>query len=39
MTNDDTSRLAALAADGWRVEKVISDVDSRPAAAILRKGR
>jgi hypothetical protein len=38
VTYDDTARLAALVAAGWRVEKVINDVDNRPAAAILRKG-
>ncbi|MND08769.1 hypothetical protein D3C83_316290 [compost metagenome] len=38
VTYDDTARLAALAATGWRVEKVIHDVDNRPAAAVLRKG-
>ena len=37
VTYDYTSRLAALAADGWRTETVISDVDNRPAAVILRR--
>ena len=37
-TYDDTARLAALAADGWRLETIIHDADNRPAAAILRKG-
>ncbi len=38
VTYDDTARLAALAADGWRLETVVHDADNRPAAAILRKG-
>ena len=38
VTYDDTARLAALAAEGWRVERVVNDADNRPAAAILRKG-
>ena len=38
VTYDDTARLAALAAEGWRLETVVHDADNRPAAAILRKG-
>jgi 4-amino-4-deoxy-L-arabinose transferase-like glycosyltransferase len=37
VTYDFTLRLAALEAAGWTVEKLISDVDNRPAAVILRK--
>lgn len=37
VTYDLTDRLAALEADGWTIEKLISDVDNRPAAVILRK--
>jgi len=33
----DTPRLERLAAAGWRLEKVIADVDNRPATAILRR--
>ena len=37
VTYDDTSRITALVADGWRIAIVIKDVDGRPAAVILRK--
>jgi len=37
VTYDETARIAALVGDGWRVRTVIKDVDSRPAAVILRK--
>jgi hypothetical protein len=37
VTYDDTARIAALVADGWRVDQVISDVDNRRAAVILQK--
>jgi len=37
VTYDDTARVRALVADGWQIEKVISDVDNRRAAVILRK--
>lgn len=37
VTYVNAARLEALAADGWSIEQVISDVDQRPAAAILRK--
>lgn len=39
VTYVNAARLEALAADGWSIEQVISDVDQRPAAAILRKDR
>jgi hypothetical protein len=32
-----TNRLKTLQAAGWRIEKLISDVDNRPATVILRK--
>jgi hypothetical protein len=37
VTYDLTRRLEALQADGWVIEKLIHDVDNRPAAVILRK--
>jgi hypothetical protein len=37
VTYDDSARLAELAAAGWTVERVITDVDHRRAAVILRK--
>lgn len=37
VTYDITNRLNALKANGWVVERLISDVDNRPAAVILRK--
>jgi hypothetical protein len=37
VTYEATARIAALVADGWRVDAVIKDVDARPAAVILRK--
>jgi hypothetical protein len=37
VTYDDTARINALVADGWRIETVISDVDNRRAAVVLRK--
>lgn len=37
VTYDLSNRLAALKADGWALEKLIRDVDNRPAAVILRK--
>lgn len=33
----DTARLERLSSAGWRVEKIVADVDNRPASAILRK--
>ena len=33
----DSMRLERLGAAGWRLEKVVADVDNRPATAILRK--
>jgi 4-amino-4-deoxy-L-arabinose transferase-like glycosyltransferase len=38
VTYDDTARINALVADGWRIDVVISDVDNRRAAVVLRKG-
>ena len=37
VTYDLTERLAALQSAGWTIEKLVSDVDNRPAAVILRK--
>ena len=37
VTYDARARVTALLAGGWRVEAVITDVDKRPAAVILRK--
>lgn len=37
VTYDYTERLAAFRNAGWTVERVIADVDNRPAAVILRK--
>jgi hypothetical protein len=37
VTCDDTSRIKALTAAGWRIAIVLKDVDNRPAAVILRK--
>ncbi len=37
VTYDLNDRLAALKNGGWVVEKLVSDVDHRPAAVILRK--
>ncbi len=37
VTYDDTARVTALVADGWRVERVVSDVDNRRAAVVMRK--
>jgi hypothetical protein len=37
VTYDATARIKALVADGWQIRNVIKDVDSRPAAVILRK--
>jgi hypothetical protein len=37
VTYDQTERLAALQSVGWTIEKLVSDVDNRPAAVILRK--
>ena len=37
VTYDDSARIAALVAGRWRVERLIHDVDNRPAAVILRK--
>lgn len=39
VTYDDTARVAALVAHGWETETVISDVDNRRAAVVLRKRR
>ncbi|HUQ87062.1 MAG TPA: glycosyltransferase family 39 protein [Vicinamibacterales bacterium] len=39
ITYDDTARITALVADGWRIETVISDVDNRRASVVLRKLR
>jgi hypothetical protein len=38
VTYEETPRLDKLTAAGWRVEKIVRDVDDRPAAAILRRG-
>jgi hypothetical protein len=37
VTYDETARVNALVADGWRIETVITDVDQRRAAVVLRK--
>jgi 4-amino-4-deoxy-L-arabinose transferase-like glycosyltransferase len=37
VTYDETARVSALVADGWQIETVVSDVDQRRAAVILRK--
>jgi hypothetical protein len=37
VTYEDTARVNALVADGWQLAATIKDVDSRPAAVILRK--
>jgi 4-amino-4-deoxy-L-arabinose transferase-like glycosyltransferase len=37
VTYDQTERLAALQSAGWQIEKLINDVDNRPASVILRK--
>jgi hypothetical protein len=37
VTLDETARIKSLVADGWSVVTTIKDVDSRPAAVILRK--
>jgi 4-amino-4-deoxy-L-arabinose transferase-like glycosyltransferase len=39
VTYPDQRRLDTLAGAGWTVENIIHDVDNRPAAAILRRGR
>jgi hypothetical protein len=39
VTYDDSARIDALAADGWRRLTLTKDVDNRPAAWILRKER
>lgn len=33
----DTARLARLGSAGWKLERVVADVDNRPATAILRR--
>jgi hypothetical protein len=35
----ESARVAALEAAGWTLEQVVKDVDSRPAAALFRKGQ
>ena len=37
VTYDETARIDALVADGWRIATILKDVDARPAAVILRK--
>jgi len=37
VTYDDSARIKALDADGWRRRVLLKDVDNRPAAWILRK--
>ncbi len=37
VTYDDSARIKALEADGWRLRTLIKDVDNRPSAVILRK--
>jgi hypothetical protein len=39
VTYDLSARIAALQADGWAIEGLVKDVDSRPAAVILRRIR
>ncbi|HYB94034.1 MAG TPA: glycosyltransferase family 39 protein [Vicinamibacterales bacterium] len=39
VTYEQSPRLERLTAGGWRIEKIVHDVDNRPAAAILRKQR